>query len=296
MVALGRVGASVYHPVGISWVGKHYKDELDDAMGTQSAFGDAGVILAFASSGFLGVHLGWQVPFLVWGGLALAMAPVGYALTGGLGTRAPPRAAKPNSWGTILRRVALWIVPLSIGGAAYVITISYGNSFLVDRLGFTTDLADLVIALWIGAGVVAATLFGRISRLLGRFRALSWAFLLIALSGFVISLAPPPVVLIPTFVLFGVALFITYPALFAFISESTDVEIEGATFGVVFGFQLVGGALMGYLAGILADALGIHTPFLLLVALGLGTFVLLAVATPTHLRNRRLPAAAAPTD
>lgn len=297
MVAVARVGASVYHPVGISWVGKEYKDELDDAMGSQSAFGDAGVILAFASSGFLGIHVGWQAPFLIWGFLALGVAPVGYLLTGALAGRPAVRSRPSASWPTILRRVALWIVPLSIGGAAYVITISFGNSFLVARLGFTADVADLVIALWIGAGVVAASLFGRISRLVGRFRALTGAFLLIAVSSLVISLAPPPVLLLPTFVVFGVALFVTYPALFAFISESTEVEIEGATFGVVFGFQLVGGALAGYGAGVLADALGIHTPFLLLMVLGLGTFVLLAAAAPAHLRNRRLPAVAeAPAD
>lgn len=299
MVALARVGASVYHPVGIAWVGKSFKEELDHAMGSQSAFGDFGVIVAFASSGFLGLHYGWQVPFLLWGGLALAMAALGYALTAETETPRDLRTPDPPDWVRILRQNALWILPLSMGGAAYIITISYGNSFLVERLGLTADLADVIIALWIGAGVVAAYAFGRISTLLGRFRALTTAFLVIGVAGFVIGVVPPLLegvvppllVLIPTFILFGVALFITYPALFAFISETTEDRIGGATFGVVFGFQLVGGAVAGYGAGVVADLWGIHTPFLLLMALGLATFLLLAVATPTSVRNRRAPAA-----
>ncbi len=280
-VAIARVGASFYHPIGISWVGKRFKEDLDHAMGFQSALGDLGVIVAFASSGFLGLYYGWQIPFLVWGSLALVAAGIGYLLTHDVERPQQVVTRDPIPWTAVLRRVLIWIPPLAIGGATYIITVSYGNSFLVERLGFGEDVADLVIALWIGAGVLSAYSYGRISRVFGRFRSLVAAFLLIGVSGLLISLAPPPYLLLPTFVLFGVATFITYPALFSFISESTEDRIGGATFGVVFGFQLVGGALAGYLAGIVADSRGIHTPFLLLMALGfLGFFLLVILAPP----------------
>ncbi|MFQ5552437.1 MAG: MFS transporter [Thermoplasmata archaeon] len=287
-VAIGRIGASVYHPVGISWVGRVFKGDVDRAMGFQSAFGDVGVIVAFASSGFIGLAFGWQVPLVLWGGFALVVGGVGYVLIRQErqeGDRGQSVRATP--WTGILGRVALWIVPLSIGGAAYVITIGFGNSLLIQRLAFAEDTANLVIALWIAAGVVAAYSYGRISAALGRFRSLVYAFLVVGLAGLVISLAPPSVVLVPTFLVFGIALFITYPALFAFISESTEDVIGGATFGVVFGFQLIGGALAGYAAGLMADAWGIHTPFLLLMALGFLGFLLLLGATPSRLRNQR---------
>ncbi len=286
-IALGRVGASVYHPVGISWVGKRFREDVDHAMGFQSAGGDLGVILAFASSGYLGVVYGWQVPFIVWGGIALTAALIGPVLTRDL--EVAPRVAKrePVSWVGILRSAFFWIPPLAIGGAAYVITISYGNSFLVERLALTEDAADLVIALWIGVGVVSAYFYGKISEAIGRFRSLALAFFLIGFSGLLISLAPPLSLILPIFVIFGVGLFITYPALFSFISDSTEERIGGTTFGVVFGFQLVGGALAGYAAGVLADAWGIHTPFLLLMGLGFLAFGMLAVLAPARFRNRR---------
>ncbi|MFQ5837523.1 MAG: MFS transporter [Thermoplasmata archaeon] len=275
-VAVARVGASFYHPIGISWVGKRFKEDLDNAMGFQSAFGDLGVILAFASSGYLGLYYGWQIPFLVWGGFALSAAVLGYLLTSDADEPPKRRMNAPTPWTSILRKVGIWIPPLAIGGAAYIITVSFGNSFLVARIGLREDVADLVIALWIGAGVLAAYSYGRISSVLGRFRSLKAAFLLIGFSGLTISLAPPPFILLPTFVVFGIALFITYPALFSFISESTEDSIGGTTFGVVFGFQLLGGAITGYVAGILADIWGIHVPFLLVMALGFLAFILLA--------------------
>ncbi len=287
LVSIGRVGASFYHPVGISWVGKRFKQDLDEAMGFQSAFGDLGVILAFASSGYLGLYYGWQIPFLVWGSLALLAALVGYAFTA---EAQEPRRVVTNTpipWRTILRKVAVWIPPLAIGGAAYIITVSYGNSFLVAKAGFREDVADLVIALWIGAGVLAAYSYGKISRFLGRFRSLAGAFLVVGVSGLVISFAPPVSVLLPTFVIFGISMFITYPALFSFISESTEDRIGGATFGVVFGFQLVGGALAGFAAGILADLWGIHVPFLVLMALGFLAFILLMTTAPSSVRDRK---------
>lgn len=288
-VAIGRIGASVYHPVGISWVGRVFKRDIDHAMGFQSALGDLGVIVAFASSGFLGLLFGWQVPLILWGGFALVAALIGYLLTRKVSSEPVPdgpRAAPP--WRQILRRVSLWIVPLSIGGAAYTITIGFGNSLLIQRLAFTEDTANFVIALWIAAGVLAAYYYGRISAVLGRFRSLLIAYFIVGISGLVLSLTPSAALIIPTFLLFGVGLFITYPALFAFISETTEDVIGGATFGIVFGLQLVGGALAGYTAGVMADSLGIHTPFLLMMALGFAGFLLLWGRTPSHLRNRRL--------
>ena len=287
-VAIGRIGASVYHPVGISWVGRVFKRDIDRAMGFQSALGDLGVIVAFASSGYLGLVFGWQVPLLIWGSFALVVALVGYLLTRQVAAESVPREApKTPPWTQILRRVAHWIVPLTIGGAAYIITIGFGNSLLIQRLGFTGDTANFVIALWIAAGVLAAYSYGRISAALGRFRSLLLAYFIVGVAGLVLSLTPPPALLIPTFLLFGVGLFITYPALFAFISESTEDVIGGATFGIVFGLQLVGGAIAGYAAGVMADAFGIHTPFLLLMGLGFVGFLFLWTVTPAHLRNQR---------
>src|SRR3989442_2986843 len=69
LVAVSRIGASFYHPVGISWIGREFQGPgLDRSMGFQSAFGDAGVILGMGSGAVLAVAIGWQTPFCLLGG------------------------------------------------------------------------------------------------------------------------------------------------------------------------------------------------------------------------------------
>ena len=65
-----RLGASFYHPIGISWISKNfYGKELDHSMGIQSSFGDSGVFLGFMTTGFIAAQFGWQYPFILWGTL-----------------------------------------------------------------------------------------------------------------------------------------------------------------------------------------------------------------------------------
>src|SRR2546428_1393995 len=71
-VALSRIGASFYHPVGISWIGREFEGAaLDHSMGFQSAFGDGGGILGMASRAVASVAPRWQAPFVPWGGVDL---------------------------------------------------------------------------------------------------------------------------------------------------------------------------------------------------------------------------------
>ncbi|MCI4371252.1 MAG: hypothetical protein L3J78_01240 [Thermoplasmata archaeon] len=54
----------------------------------------------------------------------------------------------------------------------------------------------------------------------------------------------------------GSGLFLTYTALFSFVAESGHRHLRGAAFGLIFAFQLLGGAAGLFLAGFLADAFG----------------------------------------
>src|SRR5207245_681644 len=120
IVALSRIGASFYHPVGISWIGREFEGPaLDRSMGFQSAFGDAGVILGIASSAILAVAFGWQWPFLLWGGINLAGVAVGLSLS--RGRPSPPHLA-PRSisdYVGVLRDVRRWLLPLALVGAVF---------------------------------------------------------------------------------------------------------------------------------------------------------------------------------
>src|SRR3990170_3949774 len=95
-VAISRIGAAFYHPVGIAWIGREFRGgALDRSMGFQSAFGDTGVILGMASGAVVAVAAGWGSPFLLWGGINLAAVALGLLLV--RGRPSPPAATEERA-------------------------------------------------------------------------------------------------------------------------------------------------------------------------------------------------------
>ena len=86
----------------------------------------------------------------------------------------------------------------------------------------------------------------------------------------------------------------TYPATFSFISETNRSRLQGAAFGMIFGFQLIGGTLGVLGAGVLAQASGSPAaPFLLVaVVCGAGLIYLLGVRSRADILGRESPVAA----
>src|SRR5437870_4088707 len=141
LVALSRIGASFYHPVGISWIGREFEGPaLDRSMGFQSAFGDAGVILGIASSAILAVAFGWQWPFLLWGGINLAAVAVGLSLS--RGRPSPPHLASRSvsDYVGVLRDVRHWLLPLALVGAVFNIVAFFGPLLLNSKFGLPANV------------------------------------------------------------------------------------------------------------------------------------------------------------
>src|SRR5438046_9222096 len=121
LVALSRIGASFYHPVGISWIGREFKGpELDRAMGFQSAFGDTGVILGMATTSIVAFALGWQGPFLLWGGINLGAAAVASWLVRRHRALLSPTGLKPDCL-QMIRDLKLCTFPLALAGTTFSI-------------------------------------------------------------------------------------------------------------------------------------------------------------------------------
>jgi MFS family permease len=79
-----------------------------------------------------------------------------------------------------------------------------------------------------------------------------------------IGIVPVIPIVVPAVFFFGLSLFMTYPALFSLISEATGTTVRGRIFGIIFGAQLLGGATVIYLSGILAEIYeDIRIPFII---------------------------------
>jgi MFS family permease len=274
-----RVGAAFYHPVGISWVTRAYNGAgLDDALGVQSGLGNLGVILAFGSSGFLAELAGWKLPCMIWAVLNVSAVALGLLIIRGHHKSLVSNAStKDVRFMHTMKTIGILAVPILAGGALYQVTSYFGPLNLTKHAQWTAGEADLMFAVWIGVGTVTSYMFGRFSERLGRRKLLRLGYLLSAVSALLIAFVSSWFLVAIVLIVYGALLFLTYPALFALLSEVTSEGERGTGFGILFGFQLGGGAVVVYICGIVAEALSDPAYALVLVS-GIAASALVALS------------------
>ena len=257
-VIAARIGASFYHPVGISWITREYSGSyLDTALGIQSGIGNLGVIIALGSSGFLGEAFGWRMPCVLWAGMNLLAVALGLAIIRGFEVGAPRRTAKAvRSFRSTMLKMGILVGPIATGGAMYQVTSYYGPLNLTAMHGWTAGNADLMFALWIGIGTVTSYYFGALSAKFGKMTILKVGYLVSFGAMLGLFFTSSWILVAGILFVFGALLFLTYPALFAMITAATDEDERGTAFGILFGFQLGGGAIVVYICGVIADIVG----------------------------------------
>jgi FSR family fosmidomycin resistance protein-like MFS transporter len=257
-VIVMRIGAAFYHPVGTSWISRAFRgSHLDTALGIQSGVGNLGVIIALGTSGFLGEVYTWKIPCIIWACLNSIAVVVGFLVIKETGLRVSEQkhSARIRSKDT-LRKIGILTVPIVSGGALYQVTSYFGPLNLVNQAGWTAGSADLVFAIWIGIGTITSYTYGRFSARYDRSNILKAAYLVSFGSAVLLSLVSVWYFVTPVLVVFGALLYLTYPALFAMVTAATEERERGTAFGILFGFQLGGGAATVYLCGIIADKSG----------------------------------------
>jgi len=257
VVMIMRVGAAFYHPIGISWITRAYGGPgLDTALGIQSGIGNLGVIVALATTGYLGEALGWKAPCALWAALNASAIVLGLAIVRTAGIATPFRRDSPRTNPLVTaRKIGLLAIPVIAGGALYQVTSYFGPLNLTKTGEWSAGSADAVFAVWIGVGTVTSYYFGRISSRFTREGILITSYIASSAAALILSFANDWEVVSATLVFYGALLYLTYPALFAIVTRATDEQERGTAFGVLFGFQLGGGAATVYVSGIVADAL-----------------------------------------
>lgn len=250
-----RVGASFYHPVGITWITKEYAGSyLDTALGVQSGIGNFGVIASLATSGFLGEVFGWKMPCILWAVLNMAAVVLGVML---MEKDGPKHANQPKRMPVDIRetlsKVSFYAMPLAAGGALYGVTTYYGPINLTATHGWSAGMADLMFAVWLAVGTISSYYFGSISARFGRRKVITIGYIGSVFGLMALFLTSEWYLIAPALFIYGGVMFLTYPALFAMVSDVTTSEERGTAFGMVFAFQLGGGSAVVYLCGLIAD-------------------------------------------
>jgi len=268
-----RMGTSIYHPVGISWISHIFRGaDLDRAMGFQSAFGNIGVLLAFTSTGFLAQNYGWRAPLLLWGAINLAAVVTGLYLSRrayGKGEIAQQMEdeKEPVSWKRAFHGIKSYIPMMILGGLAWGITINYAPSLLNHRLNVPMSATGIIMGCWMAAGTLSAFMYGRISAALGRARTLIYAYAAVAVVALVFGLGRSVHMAIGAFAVYGIALFLTYPANLSFIGSSVEPRSRTAGFSLSSNIMIIGNSVFSFVSGSLSDRYDINAPFLLLAGM-----------------------------
>jgi MFS family permease len=169
-----------------------------------------------------------------------------------------------------------------ISGASWGITITYLPLLLDARTTIPLPVIGLLVAMWTGIGSISSLSYGRIRKKINRKKVLTASYFTIGATGLLLSYFTNVYLIIPVLILLGVSLFLTYPALFSFISEVTHETNEGWTFGITFTFQTGGSTVLSFFSGVLSDLYGIWIPFTLLgiISIIFGCILLLRYQKP----------------
>ncbi|HOW84932.1 MAG TPA: MFS transporter [Candidatus Aminicenantes bacterium] len=276
-----RICASFYHPIVIAWVSKSQAGsgrELDDAMGIQSGSGNLGVGLAYLTVGFLAQRWGWRTPHFVWAVFGLVLAGLGAWILRGVSSRSGERPSlRPADWWRSLRSIRRFVPGFFFGGAGWSVAVYYAPSLLNQKYGIPMGQTGLFLALWIGLGTVTGYGYGIWSRRFGRKPVFMASLVGAAAALFLLGFAPTRGLAVVGLLAFGGFLLMTYPSLHTFVGSTVPAAGQTMAFSWVSNIQLVSGALVSLVSGVLSDLLGIAFPF---VFTGVLTLAVLAFYAP----------------
>jgi len=274
-----RVVTSVYHPVVIAWISKSQPASgLDHAMGIQSGSGNIGVLMAFLSVGYLAQRWDWKMPLFVWAVLCVALGTFGYLVIRNVSSKGEVKPSlHVHSWMKVLRQVRHLIPGFIFGGMGWSVTVYYAPSLLNHRFGVPMGRTGLFLALWIGMGTITGYGYGVWSRRFGRKNVFLLSLGGATVSLFLIGFARHQALAVAGLVAFGGFLLMTYPSLHTFVGSGVPHGDQTQAFSWVSNIQILSGALVSLLAGVLSDRFGIRAPFFLASGLAAACFLYYAL-------------------
>ena len=274
-----RFATSFFHPIGIGWISRTYKkNRLDWAMGIQSGSADFGAFLAILTTLSITQLTHWTVPLYGWACICILGLLASLFLTFQLNKEfvIVPKEIKKHSIKEMatdafhrMKGIKILIPAFMISGASWGVIITYFPLLLTERTTLSLPIIGFLVALWTGSGSITSLSFGKIRSYVHRKKLLVIAYLILGICCLFLAVFTHLIILIIIMILLGIAVFLTYPALFSYVSEVTHESVEGWTFGLTFTFQTGGGAIILFIGGVLSDLFGIWTPFALLGMLSL---------------------------
>jgi len=280
-----RSAAAVYHPVSFASIGRTYAENKTAAFGYQGAIGDFGLTLATFSTGILSEVWGWRVPFWVWGAIGVMLFAY-FATTitrHRIGFYAKPvysAGELGNNQGnsnSLKSAFAVLAIVSSMTTVSFILFTGYMPLYFNIIETLSPAWSTTAVAAWIGIGVVAGFMAGRVvNRLRGEARTLQVMFTMQAILFFIASITLAygtvgpwgPTFRYPAIVLSGIPVFITFPAVNGLLGLRMPHRRLGLTYALSLSLGLMAASLASYLAGYLASitSIAVILPMLFIIA------------------------------
>jgi len=235
------------------------------------AFYGTGALLGpVIASAILAMRLGWNSVYIVWIGMSLVLL-AGFRLAFKEQNSLPPEhVAKPGSnvLAATLRVPLVWIAALFmlIYVGAEVSIGSWSYSFLTEERHAPILLAGwMVSGYWIGLTLGRFTL-ARVALRVRNKRLIQGCFVGVITGVLLVWLLPSFVASAPGLVLIGFSFGPIYPTTIAFISNRVSKRILPSAIGFLASLGSVGAAIFPWLAGMLAQYIGLWSlmPYVIL--------------------------------
>jgi len=275
------IGSSTQHPVASTILSRAYPDEARrGALGTYNFAGDVGKFsFGAAVSLLLVAGIGWQVPVLAFGLLAVgaALAVLRLVAPGPLSARHSPRGPG-DGWGIRDRRGFAVLCAIEILDASTRTSFLTFIAFLFLARGVPEGWAASAVPLIFVGGMAGKLACGMLAERYGIVRMIVLTELLTAGGIFAVLFLPAmaALLLLP---LLGVVLQGTSSVLYATVGEFVEPHRLPRGFGLFYTVGSVCGIAAPLAFGLLGDRFGITAALA-----ALGTWILLAVPLALQLR------------
>jgi sugar phosphate permease len=274
--------------------------------GLASGIAVAGSSLALIFVGALVPHIldiydedGWRVCWYIFGGVTMLLAVGGFFLLRnrpselglkpfGADDNDPVQAAGEEKlqWGRVYRSGAVWHLGLVYAafGFSYIIYMTFFSKHLIAEGGYTQDTAGSLFMTMGWASLVCGLLWGTVSDIIGRRRALIIVYLIHTVSFSLFALWPETPGFTLSAVLFGLSAWSIPAIMAAACGDVLGPRLAPAALGFITLLFGIGQAVAPSVAGAIADATGSFYGAYLLAAgvalLGaLGSFLLRPAST-----------------
>jgi len=264
------IGGSVFHPIGYSLLSDAFESgNRGKALGLGSAAGDIAVPVAFATSGFLVLVLGWRNLFVLWGLIAIIAAVILPLIIKEPRTKDFRLNATGNSTKTIVRTLIPVIIVMGLAAASYRIASSFTTTYLTDFFGLGIKSANFILALMMVVGTVGSIVGGTLVDKLGEKSTITAEMVMLGVLSIISVYISNVYFLSGMICIIGFFLLGVWPSFYSAIAGATSLGARAFMYGILFAVAWSFGSFFPYISGACADIFGLRIIYIFIAVLSL---------------------------